>query len=411
MCSQEIPETKYMNVTGETVADIELPEQNGLLLFVQCLNEVEPCSFHYKTMAREATETLPALETSTYVAENTDAVLKLSMAPAYYNVEGNVEVTLSFTAAPESRIDVEGVPEDVELEASDLVVKNGAIVGAITKVSAGVFSFTVAPVAKSSFAVILKKQLLTTRGLVLRRGAINMCIFDDEAPYLLNTLYKDGLIEDTEEKTIVVALNEHCSVKSFSGVVVSATQKEGFLNTYEVVVRGTGDATVVFVDDAANEFTFTTSVVYSPESALAVLDMPAANTTLPLNGRVEIVFNHRVSLNSEVHPVELVMENQPALVLPPDVSRYLLVKENRVLIFLDPEMMEEGSVTLTLPEGAFVSEAGKKSEAITMELWVSSKKCNTSYVVQGMRGEKCKCFSVEDRCQCNCGETLFSREY
>ena len=362
-------------------------------------------------MAREATETLPALETSTYVAENTDAVLKLSMAPAYYNVEGNVEVTLSFTAAPESRIDVEGVPEDVELEASDLVVKNGAIVGAITKVSAGVFSFTVAPVAKSSFAVILKKQLLTTRGLVLRRGAINMCIFDDEAPYLLNTLYKDGLIEDTEEKTIVVALNEHCSVKSFSGVVVSATQKEGFLNTYEVVVRGTGDATVVFVDDAANEFTFTTSVVYSPESALAVLDMPAANTTLPLNGRVEIVFNHRVSLNSEVHPVELVMENQPALVLPPDVSRYLLVKENRVLIFLDPEMMEEGSVTLTLPEGAFVSEAGKKSEAITMELWVSSKKCNTSYVVQGMRGDKCKCFSVEDRCQCNCGETLFSREY
>lgn len=411
MRSQEIPETKYMNVTGETVADIVLPEQNGLLLFVQCLNEVESCSFHYKTMAREATETLPALETSTYVAENTDAVLKLSMAPAYYNVEGNVEVTLSFTAAPESRIDVEGVPEDVELEASDLVVKNGAIVGAITKVSAGVFSFTVAPVAKSSFAVILKKQLLTTRGLVLRRGAINMCIFDDEAPYLLNTLYKDGLIEDTEEKTIVVALNEHCSVKSFSGVVVSATQKEGFLNTYEVVVRGTGDATVVFVDDAANEFTFTTSVVYSPESALAVLDMPAANTTLPLNGRVEIVFNHRVSLNSEVHPVELVMENQPALVLPPDVSRYLLVKENRVLIFLDPEMMEEGSVTLTLPEGAFVSEAGKKSEAITMEMWVSSKKCNTSYVVQGMRGEKCKCFSVEDRCQCNCGETLFSREY
>ena len=411
MRSQEIPETKYMNVTGETVADIELPEQNGLLLFVQCLNEVEPCSFHSKTMAREATETLPALETSTYVAENTDAVLKLSMTPAYYNVEGNVEVTLSFTAAPESRIDVESVPEDVELEASDLVVKNGAIVGAITKVSAGVFSFTVAPVAKSSFAVILKKQLLTTRGLVLRRGAINMCIFDDEAPYLLNTLYKDGLIEDTEEKTIVVALNEHCSVKSFSGVVVSATQKEGFLNTYEVVVRGTGDATVVFVDDAANEFTFTTSVVYSPESALAVLDMPAANTTLPLNGRVEIVFNHRVSLNSEVHPVELVMENQPALVLPPDVSRYLLVKENRVLIFLDPEMMEEGSVTLTLPEGAFVSEAGKKSEAITMELWVSSKKCNTSYVVQGMRGEKCKCFSVEDRCQCNCGETLFSREY
>ena len=47
MCSQEIPETKYMNVTGETVADIVLPEQNGLLLFVQCLNEVEPCSFHY----------------------------------------------------------------------------------------------------------------------------------------------------------------------------------------------------------------------------------------------------------------------------------------------------------------------------------------------------------------------------
>ena len=39
MRSEEIPGTKYMNVTAEAVTDIELPQQNELTLFVQCVNE------------------------------------------------------------------------------------------------------------------------------------------------------------------------------------------------------------------------------------------------------------------------------------------------------------------------------------------------------------------------------------
>ena len=217
MRSEEIPGTKYMNVTAEAVTDIELPQQNELTLFVQCVNEAEECSFHYETIGREMEVSLPAMETSTYPAENTLDVLKVSMSPAYYKTEGDVEVTLRFTSAPEASVDAASVPEEVELTLDDFVVKNGRVESDITKVSTGVFTFTVKPVAKSSFAVIVKAQDLTKRGLAMRRGAINVCVFDDVAPQLLNTQYKDGLVEDAEEKTIVLALSEPCTAVKASG--------------------------------------------------------------------------------------------------------------------------------------------------------------------------------------------------
>ena len=143
MRSEEIPGTKYMNVTAEAVTDIELPQQNELTLFVQCVNEAEECSFHYETIGREMEVSLPAMETSTYPAENTLDVLKVSMSPAYYKTEGDVEVTLRFTSAPEASVDATSVPEDVELTLDDFVVKNGRVESDITKVSTGVFTFTV----------------------------------------------------------------------------------------------------------------------------------------------------------------------------------------------------------------------------------------------------------------------------
>lgn len=258
MRSEEIPGTKYMNVTAEAVTDIELPQQNELTLFVQCVNEAEECSFHYETIGREMEVSLPAMETSTYPAENTLDVLKVSMSPAYYKTEGDVEVTLRFTSAPEASVDAASVPEEVELTLDDFVVKNGRVESDITKVSTGVFTFTVKPVAKSSFAVIVKAQDLTKRGLAMRRGAINVCVFDDVAPQLLNTQYKDGLVEDAEEKTIVLALSEPCTAAKASDVVVRVAPREGAPNTFEVVVRGTGEARVDFTDAAGNVFAFST---------------------------------------------------------------------------------------------------------------------------------------------------------
>ncbi|OAO14084.1 hypothetical protein AV274_4262 [Blastocystis sp. ATCC 50177/Nand II] len=294
---EEIPGTKYMNVTAEAVTDIELPQQNELTLFVQCVNEAEECSFHYETIGREMEVSLPAMETSTYPAENTLDVLKVSMSPAYYKTEGDVEVTLRFTSAPEASVDAASVPEEVELTLDDFVVKNGRVESDITKVSTGVFTFTVKPVAKSSFAVIVKAQDLTKRGLAMRRGAINVCVFDDVAPQLLNTQYKDGLVEDAEEKTIVLALSEPCTAAKASDVVVRVAPREGAPNTFEVVVRGTGEARVDFTDAAGNVFAFSTPVAYAPESAVVVVRQPAENATVPLNGRVEFRFNHAVRVN------------------------------------------------------------------------------------------------------------------
>ena len=411
MRSEEIPGTKYMNVTAEAVTDIELPQQNELTLFVQCVNEAEECSFHYETIGREMEVSLPAMETSTYPAENTLDVLKVSMSPAYYKTEGDVEVTLRFTSAPEASVDAASVPEEVELTLDDFVVKNGRVESDITKVSTGVFTFTVKPAAKSSFAVIVKAQDLTKRGLAMRRGAINVCVFDDVAPQLLNTQYKDGLVEDAEEKTIVLALSEPCTAAKASDVVVRVAPREGAPNTFEVVVRGTGEARVDFTDAAGNVFAFSTPVAYAPESAVVVVRQPVENATVPLNGRVEFRFNHAVRVNpGAARLVELQGESQ-ATAVQSEEGRYLVVEGNRVLVFLDAEQVEEGAVTLKLVQGAFVSEAGKLSEEVTVRLWVAGKRCNTNYVVQGMRGQTCKCFSVEDRCQCNCGETLFSREY
>ena len=338
-------------------------------------------------------------------------VLKVSMSPAYYKTEGDVEVTLRFTSAPEASVDAASVPEEVELTLDDFVVKNGRVESDITKVSTGVFTFTVKPVAKSSFAVIVKAQDLTKRGLAMRRGAINVCVFDDVAPQLLNTQYKDGLVEDAEEKTIVLALSEPCTAAKASDVVVRVAPREGAPNTFEVVVRGTGEARVDFTDAAGNVFAFSTPVAYAPESAVVVVRQPVENATVPLNGRVEFRFNHAVRVNpGAARLVELQGESQ-ATAVQSEEGRYLVVEGNRVLVFLDAEQVEEGAVTLKLVQGAFVSEAGKLSEEVTVRLWVAGKRCNTNYVVQGMRGQTCKCFSVEDRCQCNCGETLFSREY
>lgn len=401
-----------MNITAEAITDIELPQQNELTLFVQCLSEEEACSFHYSTIGREMEVSLPAMETSTYPAENTLDVLKVSMSPEYYKTEGDVEVTLSFTSAPEMSIDTTSVPEDVDVAIEDFVVKNGKIQSDITKVSTGVYTFTVTPVAKSSFAIIMKTQDLTKRGLALRRGAINVCMFDDVAPQLLNTQYKDGLVEDVEEKTIVLVLSEPCTAQKRSDVVVSVTPKEGAPNAFEVVLRGTGEATIDFTDAAGNVFVFRTPVAYAPESEVVVVQQPAENATLPVNGRVEFRFNHAVHVNpSATRLVELQGESQQPIVLQSEEGRYLVVEGNRVLVFLDPEQVEHGAVTLKLLQGAFVSEAGKLSEEVEVHMWVASKRCNTNYVVQGMRGQTCKCFNVNDRCQCNCGETMFSREY
>ena len=67
---------------------------------------------------------------------------------------------------------------------------------------------------------------------------LNGCIYDDEAPYLVNTQYLYSMLEEENTKTLILTLNEPATVVSFSGVVVSVTVKEGFVNTFEVVVEG-----------------------------------------------------------------------------------------------------------------------------------------------------------------------------
>ena len=136
---------------------------------------------------------------------------------------------------------------------------------------------------------------------------------------------------------------------------------------------------------------------------------PEFNATLPINGRLEYAFNHMIHLPSEVKDAVLVHEEE-SLSIRLEPSRYVRVQGNRVLFFLDPSRMTVGTYTFSIPEGAFVSLAGERSPAIESSFVVVSKNCNTNYVVNGMRGEKCKCFSIADRCQCSCGETLFSRE-
>lgn len=143
---------------------------------------------------------------------------------------------------------------------------------------------------------------------------------------------------------------------------------------------------------------------------MMVVEEPAFNSTLPMNGRLEYVFNHFVQLPEEVKEATLTHEEN-TMAIRLDVTRYVRIQQNRVLFFLEPSRMSEGVYTLSIPEGAFVSEEGMMSPAVENMFVVVSKTCNTNYVVGGMRGEKCKCFSVGDQCQCTCGETYFSRDF
>ena len=143
---------------------------------------------------------------------------------------------------------------------------------------------------------------------------------------------------------------------------------------------------------------------------MKLLVEPGFNATLPVNGRVEYAFNHNIQLPAEVKEATLAHEGE-VLSVRLDSYRFVRIQKNRVLFFFDPSRMAAGEYVLTLPEGAFVSEEGKLSPAVQSTFAVVSQSCNTNYVVSGMKGEKCKCFSVGDHCQCTCGETLFRREY
>lgn len=145
-------------------------------------------------------------------------------------------------------------------------------------------------------------------------------------------------------------------------------------------------------------------------SPLNLLVEPELNATLPMNGRVEYAFNHFVTLPAEIKEAVLFHEDD-SYTIRLDTPRYVRVMGNRVLFFFDPARMAVGSYTFSIPEGAFVGSKGQSSLAIESSFIVVGKNCNTNYVVSGMKGEKCKCYSIADKCQCSCGETMFSREF
>ena len=190
--------------------NIDLPNKPDLDLFVQCLRTEGDCSVSYTTAAWDKTVTIPYGESATFPASNTRESLSAVLTPSFYSQVGDVEVTLQFYASvPLSET---SAAEAVDLKPEDVLIKNGSLKGEIEKVDTTTYRFTVSPASeKASFAVILRRELQSERGLRLRSGVLNGCIYDDEAPYLVNT---------------------------FSGVVVSVTVKEGFVNTFEVVVEG-----------------------------------------------------------------------------------------------------------------------------------------------------------------------------
>ena len=404
-----------MNVEDGASVPVDLEEKPTYTLFVQCLRSEDNCYVSYSTASWNSTVSIAPKESSTFPASNSAALLEASMTPEYYNQEGPVEVVLTFTLTGSS------LPVQLPLTASDLTITNGVLSSEISEPNPGEFHFQVTPSARSSFAVILSPSLMTLDGFFVERGALQAVLFDDEAPYLLTTQYTDGLIEDLETKQIVLTLNEPVSVLSFSGVVQSVTARSA-PNSFEVVLRGSGDALIDFADLAGNRFAFSHPVVFGtlllfsrfsrldPQSELVLVEQPAQNATLPLNGRVEFAFNHVVQVSETVREAQLATE-AATISVRLDNQRMVRVEDNRVLVFFDPAVMEEGEYVLTIPAGAFESEAGKTSEAIVVPVWVAGKQCNTGYVVGGMRGEKCRCFSRGDRCQCSCGETSFSREY
>lgn len=229
-------ETKQEN-TNAAFTNIVLPNKPDLKLYVQCLKTEGECSVSYTTAAWEKTVTLAHGEASTFAAANTRQTMTSVMTPAFYREAGNVEVTLKFYAVlPTSE---EEVMEAVELTAADLTVKNGSIEGELTKVDENTYTFTVIPASeKASFAVILNREFKSVRGLRLTSGVIHGCIFDEEAPYLVNTQYLYSMVEENNLKTFLLALNEPVTVSAIGGVVISAVAKEGFVNTFEVTTEG-----------------------------------------------------------------------------------------------------------------------------------------------------------------------------
>lgn len=234
--SVEIAETRQENASA-AFSDIAVPEKPDVKLFVQCLKSEGECSVAYRTAAWEKTVAIPFGESSTFPASNTREVLAAEIRPAFYRTPGDVEMTLHFYAVDPSE---EKQTEEVDLSAEDVQVINGAIKGDIRKVDATTYEFVVSPATSAaSFAVILRRDLSSVRGLPLRRGVLQGCIFDDEAPYLVNTQFLYDLLDESDSKTLRVSLNEPVTVSRIGGVTESATEKAGYLNTFEVVATGT----------------------------------------------------------------------------------------------------------------------------------------------------------------------------
>lgn len=244
-----------MNVEDGASVAIDLEEKPTYTLFVQCLRSDDNCVVSYSTASWNSTVSIAPKESSTFPASNSAAILEASMTPEYYNQEGPVDVVLTFTLTGSS------LPVQLALTASDLTITNGAISSAISEPTPGEFHFQVTPSARSSFAVILSPSLATADGFLLERGVLQAVLFDDEPPYLLTTQYLDGLVEDLETKQIVLTLNEPVAVRSFSGVVQSVTARAA-PNSFEVVLRGSGDALIDFEDLAGNRFAFAHPVVF-----------------------------------------------------------------------------------------------------------------------------------------------------
>ena len=88
---------------------------------------------------------------------------------------------------------------------------------------------------------------------------------------------------------------------------------------------------------------------------MVLVEQPAQNATLPLNGRVEFAFNHVVQVSETVREAQLATE-AATISVRLDNQRMVRVEDNRVLVFFDPAVMGEGEYVLTIPAGAFQSE-------------------------------------------------------
>ena len=134
---------------------IELEEKPTYTLFVQCLRSEDNCYVSYSTASWNSTVSVAPMESSTFPASNSAAILEASMTPEYYNQEGPVEVVLKFSLTGSS------LPVQLSLTASDLTITNGALSSEISEPNPGEFHFQVTPSARSSFAVILSPSLMS----------------------------------------------------------------------------------------------------------------------------------------------------------------------------------------------------------------------------------------------------------